>query len=106
MNPSQYIYGRIVPNPRKAPADIEEVFADAVAEHLKEHADDGMSLFVFGTQSSLKPTLHVYPISAVDYQKALLIAQGLHERRGLPTSGEWILLFSHEDADQRDFPIQ
>ena len=55
MNPSHYIYGRIVPNPRKAPAHIQEVLANAVAEHLKEHADDGMSLFVFGRRAVLSP---------------------------------------------------
>lgn len=49
-NPFRVISGRVAPSSNKRPASLNEVFANVVAEHLKEHANDGMSLLVFGTQ--------------------------------------------------------
>lgn len=50
-NPFRVIEGYLVPNSAEPPASAEEVFANALAEHLKVHAADGMSLFVFATRS-------------------------------------------------------
>jgi hypothetical protein len=99
-NPFRVIAGRLVKSSAKPPASAEEVFANAVAEHLKEHSADGMSLFVFATRIPSGSKLYLYPISAKDAETAFLIAQALHESRGLPPSNEWCLCFSYGDADQ------
>jgi hypothetical protein len=85
----------VAPSSSKLPANLNEVFADAVAEHLKEHANDGMALFVFGTPNSSGSQLHLYPISTVNEDMAFHIAQTLHEKRGLPASCEWSLFFNY-----------
>jgi len=105
-NPFQVISGRVVPRSSKRPANLNEVFADAVAEHLKEHANDGTSLFVFGTLNSSGIQGHLYPVSAVNGDTAFHIAQALHETRGLPASCEWSLLFTYENAGAAGAVIQ
>jgi len=100
------IWGRIAPKSQKTPANMNDLITQAMAEHLKEHADDGMSLFVVATLSSMGCNLHIYPISAVDADTAFQIARGLHEQRGLPPSREWCLIFPYGDADQRNPLIQ
>lgn len=99
-NPFRVIEGYLVPNSAEPPASAEEVFANALAEHLKVHAADGMSLFVFATRSPSGSKRYLYPISATDAETAFFIAQALHESRGLPPSDEWCLCFPYGDADQ------
>jgi hypothetical protein len=106
INEFQTISGYLAPKPQKNPGSFDEVFADAVAAHLKEHANDGMSLFVFATRISVVDTVYIYPISTVNAPTALRITQVLHAERGLPASREWCLLFSYGDADPRDSLVQ
>jgi len=105
-SPFRVIEGYLVPNSAEPPASAEEFFAHAVAEHLKEHSADGMSLFVFATPSPSGSKLYIYPISAKDAQTAFFIAQALHESRGLPPSNEWCPCFSYGDADQSHPVVQ
>lgn len=98
-NPFRVINVYRVPNSAEPPASPEEVCANALAEHLKEHSGDGMSLFVFVTRSSSGSTLYFYPVSATDAETAFIIAQALHESRGLPPSNDWLLCFSYGDED-------
>ena len=52
----QTISGYFAPKPEKKPGSLDEVFADVAAEHLKVHANDGMSLYVFATRISVVDT--------------------------------------------------
>ncbi len=99
---SNLIAGRLVTNSCPPPASLEDVFANAIAERLKVHSTDGMSLFVFGTRSRSGPKLHLYPISAVNVEIAFCIAQRLHTSRGLPPSIEWTLYFQYEVCHRPD----
>ena len=100
------ISGYVVPASRKRPANLDEAIADAIAEHRKVHSNDGASLFIFGTSNPSGSQGYLYPISAVDADHALHMAQVLHESRGLPASHEWSLLFTCGDAGQPDTLIQ
>jgi len=76
-----------------APANLDEGLFQAVLEHLKFHTNDGMSLFVWGTPKDSGTGLYAYPISTIDEDTSLRIAQSLHEQRGLPPSSDWYLLY-------------
>jgi len=102
----QTIRGYLAPKPAKAPANLVEVLFQAVLEHLKFHANDGMSLFVWGTPKARGTGLHIYSISALDQDTSLRIVQGIHEQRGLPPSSDWYLFYPSPDADQRNPVIQ
>jgi hypothetical protein len=102
----QNIRGYVAPKPEKAPTNLQEVLFQAELEHRKFHTNDGMSLFVWATASTIKTKLYIYPISALDLDTSLQIAQNLHEQRGLPPSDDWRLLFPDENDEQRIALIQ
>ncbi len=102
----QVVQGLLAPRPSKAPTNLDEVLFQAAMEHRKFHVNDGMSLFVWATPRYTGIGLHCYPISTVDADLALRIAQGIHEKRGLPPSDEWSLLFPSLDTDQSHPVIQ
>lgn len=105
-NPLLLISGWVAPTPSEPPTKPDEVFANAVAEHLKHHTNDGLALFVFGTLDSSASKWYLYPASAVDADTAFYNVQLLHESRGLQASCEWSLLFVYEGAGQPDTLIQ
>jgi len=91
------LLGYLTQNSEKAPVSRHEAFANAVAEHTKRHANDGMSLFVFVAPSSKGNTrrYYYYPVSAIDRDTAFSIAQALHDSRGFPPCSEWTLAFAY-----------
>ena len=105
-NDYQTIWGYLAPKPAKVPANLKELLFQAVQEHLKFHANDGMSLFVWGTPMAYGSELHYYPISAVDRDVSLRIVQALHERRGLPPSSCWYLFYPFWDEVRQNAVIQ
>ena len=102
----QVVWGYVAPKPAMPPANLEQVVEQALVEHLKFHTHDGMSLYVWGTPKVEVGGLYIYPISAVDEGTSLQIAQGLHEKRGLPATGEWSLLYGYPGAHQAHPVIQ
>lgn len=100
------IWGFLAPKPAEGPKSLDEVMLQAVAEHLKFHTNDGMSLFVWATLSVTGTRFHIYPISTTDAGTALEIAKALHEQRGLPESGVWQLVFTYGDDERRPPVIQ
>jgi hypothetical protein len=67
-----------------------------VANHLKHHSSDGMSLYIFATGT------YAYPISAVSREHGFDIALSLHQLRGLPPSNDWQLIYEYAATDGGD----
>ena len=91
---SGYVFMRSV----APPANLKEVFADAVTEHVNEHANNRLLLFVWATPGP-GGKLYCYPISTIDAETALYIAKRLHDLRGFPPSFEWCLRFAYGHGD-------
>lgn len=100
-NPLVNILGYVTSPSDEQPKDMEAVIANAVTEHLRVHANDGMSLFVFVATCAIDPKRYVYPISARDRELAFQIATTLHASRGLPPAEVWILFFEYPDPGDR-----
>jgi hypothetical protein len=85
------------------PTSMQAYLESAMAEHLRVHANDGLSLFVLATTCATDSKLYLYPISAQDFDLALQIAMTLHASRGLAPADGWTPLLKYPDPSSRHF---
>ena len=76
------VRGWLAPTPETQPTTIDELVERAIAEHLKFHSDDGLSLFIWATPDVTGAPLYTYPISAAGPDRALKIAKALPPKAG------------------------
>jgi|HubBroStandDraft_6_1064221.scaffolds.fasta_scaffold617614_1 hypothetical protein len=87
---------RFIPKSEVNQETLSLLVREAIVGHLKWHSNDGLSLYVIGVTHPDKSIRGIVPVSAVDYNIALAIAQEAVEE-SYPKDSEWHCLFQYPD---------